>query len=85
MHAIKIDPVAKTITEIELAQNPNETLQELYNLIGCDLKEGQAQRNQRRLYLPRLGNGDCRNGNRPRRQKHTGGCPPEGHRQKKYC
>ena len=28
MRAIKIDPVAKTITEIELAQNPNETLQE---------------------------------------------------------
>jgi len=25
MRAIKIDPVAKTITEIELAQNPNET------------------------------------------------------------
>ena len=39
MRAIKIDPVAKTITEIELAQNPNETLQELYNLIGCDLVE----------------------------------------------
>ena len=28
MRAIKIDPVAKTITEIELSQNPNETLQE---------------------------------------------------------
>ena len=39
MRAIKIDPVAKTIPEIELAQNPNETLQELYNLIGCDLVE----------------------------------------------
>ena len=39
MRAIKIDPVAKTITEIELAQNPNETLQELYDLIGCDLVE----------------------------------------------
>ena len=39
MRAIKIDPVAKTITEIELAQNPNETLQELYGLIGCDLVE----------------------------------------------
>ena len=37
MRAIKIDPVAKTITEIELTQNPNETLQELYDLIGCDL------------------------------------------------
>ena len=37
MRAIKIDPVAKTITEIELARNPNETLKELYNLIGCDL------------------------------------------------
>ena len=39
MRAIKIDPVAKTITEIELTQNPNETLQELYDLIGCDLVE----------------------------------------------
>ena len=39
MRAIKIDPVAKTITEIELAKNPNETLQELYELIGCDLVE----------------------------------------------
>ena len=39
MRAIKIDPFAKTITEIELAQNPNETLQELYKLIGCDLVE----------------------------------------------
>ncbi len=39
MRAIKIDPVVKTITEIELAQNPNETLQELYDLIGCDLVE----------------------------------------------
>ena len=39
MRAIKIDPVAKTITEIELARNPNETLQELYDLIGCDLVE----------------------------------------------
>ena len=39
MRAIKIDPVAKTITEIELARNPNETLQELYELIGCDLVE----------------------------------------------
>ena len=28
MRAIKIDPVARTITEIELVQNPNETLQE---------------------------------------------------------
>ena len=35
----QIDPVAKTITEIELVQNPNETLQELYDLIGCDLVE----------------------------------------------
>ena len=39
MRAIKMDPVAKTITEIELARNPNETLKELYNLIGCDLVE----------------------------------------------
>ena len=39
MRAIKIDPVAKTIAEIELAQNPNETLKELYEIIGCDLVE----------------------------------------------
>ena len=39
MRAIKIDPVAKTITEIELAQNPNKTLKELYEIIGCDLVE----------------------------------------------
>ena len=39
MRAIKIDPVGKTITEIELTRNPNETLQELYDLIGCDLVE----------------------------------------------
>ena len=39
MRAIKIDPITKTITEIELAQNPNETLKELYDPIGCDLVE----------------------------------------------
>ena len=39
MRAIKIDPVAKTITEIELAQDPNKNLKELYKLIGCDLVE----------------------------------------------
>ena len=31
MRAIKIDPVAKTITEIELSQNPNETLRDKKN------------------------------------------------------
>ena len=39
MRAIKIDPVAKTITEIELTRNPNESFHELYNLIGCDIVE----------------------------------------------
>ena len=39
MRAVKIDPASRTVTEIELAQNPNETLQELYDLIGCDLVE----------------------------------------------
>lgn len=37
MRAIKIDPTAKTVTEINLKKNPNETFDELYELIGCDL------------------------------------------------
>lgn len=37
MRAVKIDPVSRTVTEINLTQNPNETLQELYDIIGCDL------------------------------------------------
>ncbi|MDD4817681.1 MAG: hypothetical protein PHI85_06905 [Victivallaceae bacterium] len=36
MRAIKIDPAAKTITEIEL-KRPNQSLQEFYDIIGCDL------------------------------------------------
>lgn len=36
MRAIKIDPAAKTITEIEL-KRPNNSLQGLYDIIGCDL------------------------------------------------
>ncbi len=36
MRAIKIDPATKTITEIEL-KRPNQSLQEFYDLIGCDL------------------------------------------------
>lgn len=36
MRAIKIDPAAKTITEIEL-RRPNQSLQGLYDIIGCDL------------------------------------------------
>ena len=36
MRAIKIDPAAKTITEIELKRS-NQSLQESYDLIGCDL------------------------------------------------
>ena len=39
MRAIKIDPVSRTVTEINLAKNPNHTLDELYNIIGCDLVE----------------------------------------------
>lgn len=39
MRAIKIDPVSKTITEIDLKQNPNKTLEELYQIIGCDYVE----------------------------------------------
>ena len=37
MRAIKIDPVEKTVSEIELAVDPNKSLDELYRLIGCDL------------------------------------------------
>lgn len=37
MRAVKIDPVNRTVTEINLTQNPNKTLQELYDIIGCDL------------------------------------------------
>ena len=36
MRAIKIDPAAKTITEIDV-KNPNRSLQEFYDIIGCDL------------------------------------------------
>ena len=36
MRAIEIDPVARTISEINLIQNPNKTLAELYQRIGCE-------------------------------------------------
>lgn len=39
MRAVKIDPVSRTVTEINLKKNPNRTLQELYEIIGCDLVE----------------------------------------------
>ena len=39
MRAVKIDPVSRTVTEINLKKNPNSTLQELYEIIGCDLVE----------------------------------------------
>ena len=39
MRAVKIDPVSRTVTEINLKKNPNNTLQELYEIIGCDLVE----------------------------------------------
>ena len=39
MHAVKIDPVSRMVTEINLKKNPNNTLQELYEIIGCDLVE----------------------------------------------
>ena len=39
MRAVKIDPASRTITEIDLKKNPNLTLDELYNIIGCDLVE----------------------------------------------
>ena len=39
MRVVKIDPVNRTVTEINLKKNPNNTLQELYEIIGCDLVE----------------------------------------------
>ena len=30
MRAVKINPVSRTVTEINLKKNPNNTLQELY-------------------------------------------------------
>ena len=39
MRAVKIDPVSRTVTEINLAKNPNRTLEELYSIIGCELVE----------------------------------------------
>ena len=37
MRAVKIDPISRTVTEIDLKKNPNSTQQELYEIIGCDL------------------------------------------------
>ena len=39
MRAVKINPISRTVTEIKLKKNPNSTLQELYEIIGCDLVE----------------------------------------------
>ena len=39
MRAVKIDPVSRTVTEIDLKKNPNNTLQELYEIIDCELVE----------------------------------------------
>lgn len=39
MRAVKIDPISRTVTEINLKKKPNSTLQELYEIIGCDLVE----------------------------------------------
>ena len=39
MRAVKIDPINRTVTEIDLKKNPNRTLDELYSIIGCDLVE----------------------------------------------
>ena len=39
MRAVEIDPVAKTVTEINLKQNPNKTLAEIYQRIGCECVE----------------------------------------------
>ena len=39
MRAVKINPISRTVTEIYLKKNPNRTLDELYEIIGCDLIE----------------------------------------------
>ena len=39
MRAIKIDPVSRAVTEVDLKKNPNRTFEELYEIIGCDLVE----------------------------------------------
>ena len=39
MRAVKIDPASRTVTEIDLKKNLNNTLQELYEIIGRDLVE----------------------------------------------
>ena len=39
MRAVKIDPVSRTVTEINLKKNSNRTFEELYSIIGCDLVE----------------------------------------------
>lgn len=39
MRAVKIDPASRTVTEIKLKKKPNNTMQELYEIIGCDLVE----------------------------------------------
>ena len=38
MRGIKIDPIARTITEVDV-KSPNSSLQSLYELIGCNLVE----------------------------------------------
>ena len=39
MRAVKINPVSRTVTEVDLKKNPNHTFEELYEIIGCDLVE----------------------------------------------
>lgn len=39
MCAVKIDPVSRTITEIDLKKNLNHTFEELYEIIECNLVE----------------------------------------------
>ena len=39
MRAVKIDPVSRMVMEVDLKKNPNRTLDELYEIISCDLVE----------------------------------------------
>ena len=82
MRAVKIDPVSRMVTEINLKKNLNSPLQERYEIIGCDLvelvqidrdmvlicdEEGKCK-DVRGAYLHRLGHDHRRNSYHPRRQ-----------------
>ena len=83
MRAVKIDPISRMVTEINLKKNPNNTLQELYSIIGCDLveliqidedmvmvvdEEGKCKDVQGAFTFIGWGDGHRRDSHHPRRQ-----------------